>query len=107
MRFQLQFSEDERGDSPVLRWLREVLTPTQRRAIGVAMSEILQGLRNSNLPTSRPNHLFRTPPARESDCRTANLSSTRAAVQPMWELYPRCERYSTSCLSSVAESHLP
>jgi len=42
MRFQLQFYEDERGDSPVLRWLREELTPTQRRAIGVAMAEILQ-----------------------------------------------------------------
>jgi len=42
MRFQLQFYEDERGDSPVLRWLREALTPTQRRAIGVAMAEILQ-----------------------------------------------------------------
>jgi putative component of toxin-antitoxin plasmid stabilization module len=42
MRFQLEFYEDVRGDSPVLRWLREELTPTQRRAIGVAMTEILQ-----------------------------------------------------------------
>lgn len=42
MRFQLQFYEDERGEGPVLRWLREALTPTQRRAIGVAMAEILQ-----------------------------------------------------------------
>ena len=42
MRFQLQFYEDERGDSPALRWRREALTPTQRRAIGVAMAEILQ-----------------------------------------------------------------
>jgi preprotein translocase subunit SecA len=42
MRFQLQFYENEHGDSPVLRWLREALTPTQRRAIGVAMAEILQ-----------------------------------------------------------------
>lgn len=40
--FQIEFYEDERGDSPVLRWLREELTPTQRRAIGVAMAEILQ-----------------------------------------------------------------
>lgn len=42
MRFELRFYEDEDGGSPVLRWLREELTPTQRRAIGVAMAEILQ-----------------------------------------------------------------
>lgn len=42
MRFELRFYENEHGDSPVLRWLREDLTPTQRRAIGVAMTEILQ-----------------------------------------------------------------
>ncbi|MGB7159902.1 MAG: hypothetical protein WBD40_17685 [Tepidisphaeraceae bacterium] len=41
-RFTIEFYEDEHGDSPVLRWLREDLTPTQRRAIGVAMAEILQ-----------------------------------------------------------------
>lgn len=41
-RFTIEFYEDEHGDSPVLRWLREQLTPTQRRAIGVAMAEILQ-----------------------------------------------------------------
>jgi DNA-binding XRE family transcriptional regulator len=41
-RFQLDFYEDEQGDSPVLRWLRDELTPTQRRAIGVALAEILQ-----------------------------------------------------------------
>jgi phage-related protein len=41
-RFTIEFYEDEHGESPVLRWLREQLTPTQRRAIGVAMSEILQ-----------------------------------------------------------------
>jgi hypothetical protein len=40
--FTLQFYEDEHGDIPVLRWLREELNPTQRRAIGVAMAEILQ-----------------------------------------------------------------
>jgi phage-related protein len=42
MNYTLEFYEDERGDQPVLRWLREELTPTQRRAIGVAMAEILQ-----------------------------------------------------------------
>jgi hypothetical protein len=34
MKFKLEFYEDEHGDSPVLRWLREELTPTQRRASG-------------------------------------------------------------------------
>jgi phage-related protein len=42
MRFTIEFYEDEHGDQPALRWLREDLTPTQRRAMGVAMSEILQ-----------------------------------------------------------------
>src|SRR4051794_26455570 len=42
MNFTLEFYEDQHGDQPVLRWLREELTPTQRRAIGVAMTEILQ-----------------------------------------------------------------
>jgi len=41
-RFTIEFYENEHGDSPVLHWLRNELTPTQRRAIGVAMSEILQ-----------------------------------------------------------------
>lgn len=41
-RFTLEFYSDAVGDQPVLRWLREGLTPTQRRAIGVAMAEILQ-----------------------------------------------------------------
>ena len=41
-RFTLEFYEDENGDQSVLRWLREDLTPTQRRAIGVALREILE-----------------------------------------------------------------
>jgi phage-related protein len=39
--YTLEFYEDEHGDEPVLRWLRE-LTPRKRRAIGVALYEILQ-----------------------------------------------------------------
>lgn len=41
-RFTLEFYADASGDEPVLRWLREELTPTQRRAIGVALREILE-----------------------------------------------------------------
>jgi phage-related protein len=40
-RYTLEFFEDEDGSEPVLAWLRR-LTPTKRRAIGVAMFEILQ-----------------------------------------------------------------
>ena len=40
-RFTLEFYEDAHSDQPVLRWLREELTPTQRRTIGVALREIL------------------------------------------------------------------
>jgi phage-related protein len=39
--YTLQFYEDEQGHEPVLDWLRR-LAPRKRRAIGVAMFEILQ-----------------------------------------------------------------
>jgi hypothetical protein len=41
-RYRLEFYADAAGDQPVLRWLCEELTPTQRRAIGVALREILE-----------------------------------------------------------------
>jgi phage-related protein len=44
MAYRIDFYEDEHGDQPVLRWLREELTPTQRRAIGVALRELLEEL---------------------------------------------------------------
>jgi hypothetical protein len=40
--YRLEFYAEADGDQPVLRWLREELTPTQRRAIGVALREILE-----------------------------------------------------------------
>ncbi len=40
--YELEFYEDERGDSPVLRWIREELTRTQRAALGRAMRDVLQ-----------------------------------------------------------------
>ena len=40
--YTLEFYADPAGDQPVLRWLREDLSPTQRRAIGVALREILE-----------------------------------------------------------------
>jgi hypothetical protein len=40
--YELEFYEDERGDKPVLRWIREELTRTQRSAVGQAMREVLQ-----------------------------------------------------------------
>lgn len=39
--FTLEFYEDAAGNEPVLEWLRR-LTPQKRRAMGVAMFEILQ-----------------------------------------------------------------
>jgi hypothetical protein len=42
--FELEFYDDERGNAPVLRWLREELTPAKRRALGHAMNEVLQRL---------------------------------------------------------------
>ncbi len=40
--YTLEFYEDERGDKPVLRWIREELTKTQRSELGQAMREQLQ-----------------------------------------------------------------
>lgn len=40
--FEIEFYEDEHGDRPVLRWIREELTPFQRLALGKAMRLVLQ-----------------------------------------------------------------
>jgi len=40
--YLLEFFEDPGGDQPVRRWLKEELSPTKRRALGYAMSEVLQ-----------------------------------------------------------------
>jgi phage-related protein len=39
--YQLDFFEDDDGDKPCLRWIKD-LTPAKRRAIGVAMEQVLQ-----------------------------------------------------------------
>ncbi len=40
--YEIEFYEDEQGQLPVLRWLKEDLTPQKRRAMGAAMNGILQ-----------------------------------------------------------------
>ncbi len=42
--YDIEFYEDEHGDAPVLRWLREELSPRKRRALGTAMNRVLQVL---------------------------------------------------------------
>ena len=42
--YEIEFYEDEHGDAPVLRWLREELSPRKRRALGTAMNRVLQVL---------------------------------------------------------------
>lgn len=39
---ELEFYEDERGEQPVRRWLKEELSPRKRRALGAAMNRVLQ-----------------------------------------------------------------
>jgi len=41
-KYEIEFYEDERGDRPVLRWIREELTREQRTALGRAMRDVLQ-----------------------------------------------------------------
>ncbi|MCC6810151.1 MAG: hypothetical protein IT381_22160 [Deltaproteobacteria bacterium] len=38
----IEFYEDEAGDQPVKRWMREGLSATKRRALGKAMQHVLQ-----------------------------------------------------------------
>jgi phage-related protein len=40
--FEIEFYADGSGDMPCLRWIREDLSPTKRRALGMAMNEVLQ-----------------------------------------------------------------
>lgn len=39
--FRLEFYEED-GDEPVLRWIREELAPSERRALGLALRRYLQ-----------------------------------------------------------------
>ncbi len=41
-RWQIEFFETDEGEKPVLRWIKEELTPTKRRALGTAMRRVLQ-----------------------------------------------------------------
>jgi len=40
--WEIEFYEDDSGNKPVLRWIKEDLTPTKRRALGTAMRRMLQ-----------------------------------------------------------------
>ena len=41
-KYRVEFYQDENGDEPVRRWLREELTRTQRLVVGTAMREVLE-----------------------------------------------------------------
>jgi hypothetical protein len=38
----IEFFETDNGEKPVLKWIKEDLTPTKRRALGSAMRRVLQ-----------------------------------------------------------------
>jgi len=40
--YRLEFYQDEAGNEPARRWMKEELTATQRRALGVSLQERLQ-----------------------------------------------------------------
>lgn len=40
--FDIEFYTDETGEQPCLQWIRVDLSPTKRRALGMAMHEVLQ-----------------------------------------------------------------
>lgn len=40
--YEIEFYADAVGEMPALRWIKEDLSPTKRRAVGMAMNEVLQ-----------------------------------------------------------------
>jgi phage-related protein len=40
--YEIEFYADPSGQMPCLRWIKEDLSPTKRRALGTAMNEVLQ-----------------------------------------------------------------
>lgn len=58
-RYEIEFYEDEHGDVPVLRWLREDITARKRRALGTAMNNVLQELGIEVCGTEFGRHLGR------------------------------------------------
>lgn len=40
--YEIEFYTDASGEMPALRWIKEDLSPTKRRAVGMAMNEVLQ-----------------------------------------------------------------
>ena len=42
--YTIEFWEDDQGRKPVLGWIKDDLTPTQRRALGRAMHDVLERL---------------------------------------------------------------
>jgi hypothetical protein len=40
--YELEFFAEDDGTKPVLAWIKNDLTPTQRRAVGTAMRRVLQ-----------------------------------------------------------------
>jgi phage-related protein len=40
--YEIEFYADDAGEVPALRWIKEDLSPTKRRALGMAMNEVLQ-----------------------------------------------------------------
>jgi phage-related protein len=40
--WKIEFYESENGDKPVLKWIKNDLTATKRRALGTAMRQVLQ-----------------------------------------------------------------
>lgn len=55
-KYHLEFYADENGDQPVLRWLRDELSRTQRLVVGTAMREVLEeeGMAVCGTPFGRP-----------------------------------------------------
>jgi phage-related protein len=40
--YEIEFYADDAGEMAALRWIKEDLSPTKRRALGMAMNEVLQ-----------------------------------------------------------------
>jgi hypothetical protein len=94
--FELEFYDDpETGHMPVLDWIKRELTPFQRRAIGTAMSEILQRYGIEVCRTKMASSLATV--CSSSGCVTTPTRSSRSTQFAHQTTSPTKARSSSGC----------
>jgi len=77
--YELEFYAEDDGAKPVLAWIKNDLTPAQRRAVGTAMRRVLQA--NGVGVCSSPSEPSRSRQQREIETARARLQIHRARAK--------------------------